>query len=81
MVIVAASATATIHKMVRRLTTGRRCIVIRGGRVFIRTARHGAGEERRGGRLEIHACAPDRDLVLAGGAAHTDRIVQIFESG
>jgi hypothetical protein len=47
MVIVAASATATIYKMVRRLTTGRRCIVIRGGRVFIRTAFHRPGEERR----------------------------------
>ena len=48
MVIVAASATAAIHKMVRRLTTGRRCMVILGGRVFIGTAFHGPGGERRG---------------------------------
>jgi hypothetical protein len=48
MVIVAASATATIYKMVRRLTTGRRCMVILGGTVFISTALHRPGEERRG---------------------------------
>jgi hypothetical protein len=30
-----------IHKIVRRLTAGCRCIVILGGRVFISTALHG----------------------------------------
>jgi hypothetical protein len=48
MVIVAASTTAAIHKMVRRLTAGRRCMVILGGRVFISIALHKPGEERRG---------------------------------
>jgi hypothetical protein len=62
MVIVAASATATIHKMVRRLTTGRRCIVIRGGRVFIRAALHRPGEERRLGTA--WQCLPAPLIVI-----------------
>jgi hypothetical protein len=34
-VIVATMTTAAIHETVRRLTAGRRCTVILGGRVFI----------------------------------------------
>src|SRR6266480_3126004 len=37
--------------MVRRLTTGCRCIVILGGRVFIALPFMGPGDERRPGRI------------------------------
>lgn len=48
-----------IHKVVRRLTAGRRCIVILGGRLFISTALHGPCDERRPGRIGVG------DLALA----------------
>jgi hypothetical protein len=69
-----------IHKIVRRLTAGCRCIVILGGRVFISTALHGS---RGGSGLAIlgwphlsgagSAALPQDPLAIDGSLAQPGR--------